>query len=72
MESSQNKISHLPQSHLDSQLSVYVSFCLMKKDRRCDNCQVQVMPMTMSWMMIHRMTRELVDSDWSLKSASRS
>lgn len=44
----------------------------MKKERRCDSCQAHVMPMTTSWMMIQRMTRPLVTSDWSLNSASRS
>lgn len=44
----------------------------MKKDRRCDSCQAQVMPRTTSWMTIQRTTRELVVSDWSLNSASRS
>lgn len=51
---------------------LHVSFCLMKKERRCDNCQVQVRPRMTSWIMIQRMTRALVDSDWSLNSASRS
>ena len=51
---------------------LYVSFCLMKKDRRCESCQAQVIPITTSWMMIHRITRAFVVSDWSLKSASRS
>jgi hypothetical protein len=42
---------------------VHVSFCLMKKDRRCESCQAQVTPSTSSWSMVHRTTRELVDSD---------
>lgn len=50
----------------------HVSFCLMKKERRWDSCQAQVAPRTTSWRAIQRMTRALVDSDWSLNSASRS
>lgn len=52
--------------------SGYVSFCLMKKDRRWESCHAQVAPRTMSWMTIHRTTRELVVSDWSRNSASLS
>lgn len=44
----------------------------MKKDRRCDNCHAHVPARTVSWMIIQRMTRPLVASDWSLNSASRS
>ena len=44
----------------------------MKKDRRCDSCQAQVTPSTVSWIRIQRTTRALVDSDWSRNSASRS
>jgi len=44
----------------------------MKKERRWESCHAQVMPMTMSWMMIQRITRALVVSDWSRNSASRS
>jgi hypothetical protein len=50
----------------------HVNFCLMKKDRRCESCQAQVMPRTTSCIIVHRTTRELVDSDWSRNSASRS
>lgn len=53
-------------------LALYVSFCLMKKDRRWDSCQAQVTPSTTSWIRIHRTTRALVLSDWSRNSASRS
>lgn len=49
-----------------------VSFCLMKKDRRCESCHAHVPPKTTSWISIHRTTRPLVASDWSLNSASRS
>lgn len=44
----------------------------MKKERRCESCHAQVPPRTMSWIIIQRMTRAFVDSDWSLNSASRS
>lgn len=40
-----------------------VSFCLMKKDRRCDNCHAQVTERTANWIKVHRTTRELVASD---------
>ena len=50
----------------------YVSFCLIKKDRRCDSCQAHVTPSTVSWIRIQRTTRPLVLSDWSRNSASRS
>lgn len=54
-----NAISSL----LSSLVALYVSFCLMKKVRRCDSCQAQVPPRTTSWITIQRMTRALVDSD---------
>jgi hypothetical protein len=50
----------------------YVSFCLMKKARRCDSCHTHVTPRTTSWMMVQRTTRAFVVSDWSRNSASRS
>lgn len=50
-------------SSRDKVLYAQVSFCLMKKDRRFESCQVHVMPRTVSWMRIQRITRPLVDSD---------
>lgn len=44
----------------------------MKKARRCDSCQAQVTPRAATWMSDQRTTLALVDSDWSLNSASRS
>lgn len=52
--------------------TAYVSFCLMKKARRWLSCQAQVAPRTRSCTSVHRTTRELVSSDWSRNSASRS
>lgn len=53
-------------------VSLYVSFCLIKKERRWDSCQTQVTPRTVSWIRIQRITRLFVVSDWSRNSASRS
>lgn len=41
----------------------HVSFCLMKNALKCDNCQPQVAPSTISWMNVHLATREFVVSD---------
>lgn len=49
-----------------------MSFCLMKKERRWESCQAVVAVRMTSWMTIQRMTRELVASEWSRNSASRS
>lgn len=56
----------------DHPLMTYTSFCLTKNARRCVSCHAQVTPRTASWISVHRTTRELVLSDWSRNSASRS
>jgi hypothetical protein len=53
-------------------VSVHVSFCLMKNDRKCDNCQAHVRPKTPSCTRVHRTIFALVASLWSRNSASRS
>lgn len=52
-------VVHHPSPHTHAQ----VSFCLMKKARRCDNCHAQVTPSTASWSSVQRTTRAFVDSD---------
>ena len=51
---------------------LYVNFCLMKNDLKCDNCHAQVPPSTKSCMSVHLTILAFTDSDWSRNSASRS
>lgn len=44
----------------------------MKNDRRCESCQAQAADKTAIWIKVQRTTRELVVSDWSRNSDSRS
>jgi hypothetical protein len=50
-------------SHEFTLLGDQVSFCLMKKARKCDSCHAQVTASTASWISVQRTTREFVDSD---------
>lgn len=44
----------------------------MKNDLRCESCQAQAADKTAIWIRVQRTTRELVVSDWSRNSDSRS
>ena len=67
-----NRYRNTRKTLLPTTRAPYVSFCLMKKARKCDSCQAHVIPSTTSCTIVHRTTLEFVVSDWSLNSASRS
>lgn len=62
-ENSHDNTAITPTNNQIFHVYVYVSFCLIKKDRRWDSCQAHVTPSTVSWIRIHRTTRALVLSD---------